>query len=587
MPFVKPLPNWEAPGIEPPLSLRQNGWKAGVKPPDEYFNYLQNRAYEALKELQENAVHKDDAGSGVTNLGFRGLLVDINGIGGTDHINKYPEGLSAMYTDRSDWAVFLNMTDFISATEFLFVETNKTIQDGKVNATQQITRYKKENPSIPVKLVSQYKRVWYSDASYTGWSNAEKVVYQSEFATHMAERATLTKVGHTQLSNAVNSTDEDKAATPKAVKTAYDRADAAFTSAGNGKVLVRDSITGKGGVVQDADGDGFPTFQELKDGVNGLRVLPETSDFRSIGLNTPVYYTSGALVGGQGAEDMDSDGNLYVNTANTLGVSKLSPDRNTIYSTNFGGSHYVRKIAVNNITRECFVKTMVSLKALRADGTEKFTVTVTGNRAQLDLSHKKDLIVFNSTATLLTCINRNNTVLWTKSIVSDITDLKVDDDLEIITVCHGVNILDVYDFAGNKLFTGIGNFVAIGEKYIFTNVGSTVRKYSPTGVLVSTITLSAGRFTGTTFSQVLLAIGESLVSWCKIGGRSTTTDLGMSVHNLDGTIIDILSTGEGQRNYVYTETINKPVGVFNGGANYNMQSNFYKFDKFKIRAKGE
>lgn len=228
MPFTKPLPQWEASGIEPPLSLRQKGWKAGVRPPDEYFNYLQNKAYEALKELQENAVHKEDAGNGVTNLGFRGLLADINGIGGPDHIDKYPEGLSAMYTDRTDWSVFLNMTDFSPATDFLFIETDKTIQDGKINATQQITRYKKDSPATPVKLLSQYKRVWYSDANYTGWSNAEKVVFQTEFATHLAERASLKQVGHVQLSNETDSVDETKAVTPKALKNAYDLADAAI-----------------------------------------------------------------------------------------------------------------------------------------------------------------------------------------------------------------------------------------------------------------------------------------------------------------------------------------------------------------------
>lgn len=224
MPFVKQLPHWGAPGIEPPLSLRQNGWKAGVKPPDDYFNYLQNRTYEALKELQENAVHKDDAGSGVTNLGFRGLLADPNGIGGPANIDKYPEGLSALYTDSPDWAVFLNMTDFVSALEFLFVETNKTIQDGKVNATQQITRYKKESNAMPVKLISQYKRVWYSDANYTGWSNAEKVVFQTEFATHLAEIATLEKAGHVQLSNSITGTSKTKAGTELAVKDAKEAA---------------------------------------------------------------------------------------------------------------------------------------------------------------------------------------------------------------------------------------------------------------------------------------------------------------------------------------------------------------------------
>lgn len=43
--------------------------------------------------------------------------------------------------------------------------------------------------------------------------------------THLAERATLTKVGHTQLSSALDSTDESKAATPKAIKDTNDKVD--------------------------------------------------------------------------------------------------------------------------------------------------------------------------------------------------------------------------------------------------------------------------------------------------------------------------------------------------------------------------
>ncbi|WP_277587407.1 hypothetical protein [Psychrobacillus antarcticus] len=31
-----------------------------MKPPSDYFNYLQSRSYEALRELQENAIHKDE-----------------------------------------------------------------------------------------------------------------------------------------------------------------------------------------------------------------------------------------------------------------------------------------------------------------------------------------------------------------------------------------------------------------------------------------------------------------------------------------------------------------------------------------------
>lgn len=48
-------------------------------------------------------------------------------------------------------------------------------------------------------------------------------------AVHLAEKATLTQEGHVQLSNAINSTSNSLAATPSAVKQAYDRADEAFT----------------------------------------------------------------------------------------------------------------------------------------------------------------------------------------------------------------------------------------------------------------------------------------------------------------------------------------------------------------------
>ncbi|MBD7944701.1 hypothetical protein H9650_11300 [Psychrobacillus sp. Sa2BUA9] len=88
MPFTKPLPHWEAPGIEPPTSLRENGWKAGIKPPDEYFNYLQNKAYEALKELQEYAVHKDE--------------MDLSGVATKEDLKVVKEGLTTHLADKTN-----------------------------------------------------------------------------------------------------------------------------------------------------------------------------------------------------------------------------------------------------------------------------------------------------------------------------------------------------------------------------------------------------------------------------------------------------------------------------------------------------
>ena len=50
------------------------------------------------------------------------------------------------------------------------------------------------------------------------------------FDVHLSEKASLTNVGHTQLSNAFDSTTDTLAATPYAVKQAYDRADMAFNN---------------------------------------------------------------------------------------------------------------------------------------------------------------------------------------------------------------------------------------------------------------------------------------------------------------------------------------------------------------------
>lgn len=55
MTFEKSLPEWNALGVEPPETLKNNGWAAGNKPPADYWNWHMNTTYEALKELQEKA----------------------------------------------------------------------------------------------------------------------------------------------------------------------------------------------------------------------------------------------------------------------------------------------------------------------------------------------------------------------------------------------------------------------------------------------------------------------------------------------------------------------------------------------------
>ncbi|MGG3725172.1 hypothetical protein ABES20_14555, partial [Geobacillus stearothermophilus] len=63
MPFDQNnLPEWNAPGVEPPQSKKDNGWGTGEKPPSDWFNWFFNKTYNALKSLFTNAQHKEEKG---------------------------------------------------------------------------------------------------------------------------------------------------------------------------------------------------------------------------------------------------------------------------------------------------------------------------------------------------------------------------------------------------------------------------------------------------------------------------------------------------------------------------------------------
>lgn len=97
-------------------------------------------------------------------------------------------------------------------------------------------------------------------------------VTKTQFETHTGQAATTLKVGHVQLSDAVTSTDVTKAATSNAVKKAYDRADAAFTSASNGKTSIKNAVTGADSrVVVPTD----PTFDQLAAAVGQIKTGPK------------------------------------------------------------------------------------------------------------------------------------------------------------------------------------------------------------------------------------------------------------------------------------------------------------------------
>lgn len=52
------LPKWQAIGTEPTIELQTNGWQPGMKPSAQHMNWLFNRAYKCLEDLQNNKVDK-------------------------------------------------------------------------------------------------------------------------------------------------------------------------------------------------------------------------------------------------------------------------------------------------------------------------------------------------------------------------------------------------------------------------------------------------------------------------------------------------------------------------------------------------
>lgn len=52
MSFNEQLPEWNATGVEPPASKKNEGWKPDDRPPADWFNWLFNRAYKVMQEIR-------------------------------------------------------------------------------------------------------------------------------------------------------------------------------------------------------------------------------------------------------------------------------------------------------------------------------------------------------------------------------------------------------------------------------------------------------------------------------------------------------------------------------------------------------
>ncbi|MGC7930562.1 hypothetical protein ACP3VS_18250 [Lysinibacillus sp. VIII_CA] len=126
--MAEKLPEWNAVGVEPPQSLKDSGWQPGMKPSAQHMNWLLNRAYKCIEELQQAGGNVDDLTQAVASLEQTvGTHLNdnlshtkwIETIGGTanaltatiDGLTSYKNGLAVSFpaTSNSTAAMTLNI----------------------------------------------------------------------------------------------------------------------------------------------------------------------------------------------------------------------------------------------------------------------------------------------------------------------------------------------------------------------------------------------------------------------------------------------------------------------------------------------
>ena len=174
-------------------------------------------------------------------------------------------------------------------------------------------------------------------------------------AAHQAEKASKTAFGHVQVGDGINVVDgvisvAEMTATNVSTTSGSNvqtEIDNLKSSVSNGKLSVRNAITGKGGTVADADGDGIPTHAELATGVQGI-ITPKTDKFRVHEQVNITAMSNGYIYG----DFLDEDGILISGYNNSTGgdYKVVAYDRSGAFKTETGNLGSPIKSISRNLT---------------------------------------------------------------------------------------------------------------------------------------------------------------------------------------------------------------------------------------------
>jgi hypothetical protein len=144
MPFKEKLPEWFAAGTEPTTTQKTAGYTPGLKPPAQWFNWHLNTAYLAMKELQENAVHKEEIESRFNTINTKKVTLNA----GVQIITAVKSALFSL--DGVTGRMLVNLLGRMGNCESVGLwSSNTTIATDTANKTSGTSSFKLTLGSVP------------------------------------------------------------------------------------------------------------------------------------------------------------------------------------------------------------------------------------------------------------------------------------------------------------------------------------------------------------------------------------------------------------------------------------------------------
>ena len=236
-----------------------------------------------------------------------------------------------------------------------------TLKVGHVQLSSATTSTDETKAATP----NAVKKVYDAVGELAGDGNTKTVKQLADdAAAHLAEKASLTKEGHVQLSSAVTSLDETKATTPKAVKTAYDLAKEAKEKAENSTTsiafetpgvhiwrvpinvkMVNVTLIGASGGGGGGGGAGANIYGKGVEGANGL-----SGGVTSFGTYTSVSGGGGGSGGDPGIGGGGGSGTGTIGMGGKGGIAGENATTNITQENGISGSYGAKPAGASAVT---------------------------------------------------------------------------------------------------------------------------------------------------------------------------------------------------------------------------------------------